>query len=80
MDDLITTEEAAEELGVTSRRVLTLIRSGRLPSRTVGKSRLHLIARADLELVRNRPNGRPRKSTESKPTASAKAKAKKKET
>ena len=59
MDDLITTQEAAEMLGVTPRRVLVLIASGRLPARTLGNSRQHLIARADLKLVKHRPNGRP---------------------
>lgn len=61
MDDFITTREAAAMLGVTARRVLALIAEGRLPSRVVN-SRLHLIARADLNLVKNRPNGRPKKS------------------
>jgi excisionase family DNA binding protein len=76
MDDLITTQEAAEVLGVTPRRVLTLIRSGRLPARTIGNSRLHLIARADLELVKVRPNGRPKKPPEPEPKPKGKRKGK----
>ncbi len=59
MDDLISTAEAAAILGISQRRVLVLIKTGRLPSRTIGNSRLHLIDRAHLELVRVRKPGRP---------------------
>lgn len=59
MEDLITTEEAAKLLGVTARRVAALITAGRLPARTIGNSRLYLIARADLALVKDRKPGRP---------------------
>jgi excisionase family DNA binding protein len=59
MEDLITTQEAAELLGVSSRYILALIASGRLPARTFGNARSHLIARDDLKLVEHRPRGRP---------------------
>ena len=54
MNELITTQEAAEELGITASRVLAMIREGMLPAQTFG-ARTKLIKRADLELVRNRP-------------------------
>lgn len=57
--DLITTQQAAKILGVTSRQVLKLIAAGRLPSKAVNP-RLHLIARADLKLVKKRKRGRPK--------------------
>jgi len=58
--DLITTKEAAENLGITMRRVTALITSGRLPSMQVGRE--HLIKKEDLELVRERKAGRPKKT------------------
>lgn len=58
--DLITTKEAAENLGISMRRVTALIEAGRLPSMQVGRE--HLIKRSDLELVRERKTGRPKKT------------------
>jgi len=58
--ELLTTLEAAEKLGVTRRRVLMLIDSGRLPVQRFGK--IYLIREADLKLVENRKVGRPRKA------------------
>ena len=64
MKDLITTREAAEELGVTPRRVLALIYDDRLPATKVGRD--WLINPTHLDNVRHRPagypRGRPRKS------------------
>lgn len=78
MEDPITTQEAAESLGVTQRRIQALIKSGRLPAKPVGNSRLLLIERKDLELVRDRPPGRPKTMpTESPATTKPAAKAKK---
>lgn len=64
MDGYITTQDAAEELGVSIRRVQALIASGRLPAQRVGSGvrAIYLIARADLDSVRNRKPGRPGKA------------------
>ncbi|MDQ4122178.1 MAG: helix-turn-helix domain-containing protein [Acidobacteriota bacterium] len=60
VEDLITTREAAEKLGVSMRRVTALIKEGRLPSMQIGRE--HLIKQSDLELVRERRPGRPTKA------------------
>ena len=57
--DLITTKVAAERLGISMRRVLALIKEGRLPSQQFGRD--HLIKESDLELVKERKTGRPPK-------------------
>ena len=36
MEDLITSKEASEELGVSVRRVLALIQAGKLPATEIG--------------------------------------------
>lgn len=59
VEDLITTKEAAEKLGVSMRRVTALIKEKRLPSTQIGRE--HLIKESDLELVRERKVGRPPK-------------------
>ena len=56
---LLTTNEAAECLGVSRRRVLQLIGEGRLPTEKAGD--MHLINPADLAAVRVRKPGRPPK-------------------
>jgi len=61
-EDWLTTAQAAAELGVSARRVVALIKAGRLPSRRLNETAIktvHLIRRSDLELVRDRPPGRP---------------------
>jgi len=55
--EMISTKEAAEELGVTTIRVRALIRDGRLPALKI--SRDWIIRRSDLDLVRVRKPGRP---------------------
>jgi excisionase family DNA binding protein len=70
MDDILTTEEAASILGVSARRVRQMIQAGELPAKTVGTGThsVHLIARADLKLVKNRKSpGRPEGSKNKKP-------------
>jgi excisionase family DNA binding protein len=57
---LITTNEVAERLGVTIRRIQALITDGRLPAQKVGRD--YLIKEEDLKLVTGRKPGRPRKS------------------
>jgi excisionase family DNA binding protein len=53
----LTTEEAAQVLGVTPSRVRQMIRAQQLPAIRFGKA--HLIYEKDLALVEERPVGRP---------------------
>lgn len=53
----ITASQAAEELGVTHRRVLAMIQAGRLKAQKLGN--MWVIRRADLDAVRDRSPGRP---------------------
>jgi excisionase family DNA binding protein len=59
MDDLLTTQQAADRLGLKgSSRVRQLILEGKLPAAKVGRDLL--IKASDLVLVMNRPKaGRP---------------------
>ena len=57
--EMISTNEAAKELGVTSIRVRALISAGRLPAQKIGRD--WIIHRSDLDLVRVRKPGRPSK-------------------
>ena len=57
---MLTTTEAAEQLGVSGERVRQLIKTGRLPSQQLGRD--HLIREADLKLVAERRPGRPPKA------------------
>ena len=63
----MTTREAAAELGVTTRRVIALITAGRLKARRVQTQRgpVYIIRIADLEAVRIRKAGRPKKEERS---------------
>ncbi len=59
--DLLTINAAAKILQVTPRRVLALIEDGRLPRRWFGRQMyLHP---EDLDPVRVRPGGRPKKKS-----------------
>lgn len=62
-NDLITTAEAAEILGVGAQRIRDLISSGRLPAKKFGEGRggVWMIRRSDLEKVKERKPGRPSK-------------------
>lgn len=55
----ITTTQAAVALNVSQRRVQALITAGRLPATRIGRDLL--IEARDLERVRVRKSGRPRK-------------------
>jgi excisionase family DNA binding protein len=55
---LLTTQEAAERLGVTSVRVRAMILAGRLPAEKFGH--VHMIREEDLALVADRKPGRPK--------------------
>lgn len=54
---LLTTDQAAERLGVTRSRVHALIQAGRLPAEKFGP--VYMIKESDLKLVENRKVGRP---------------------
>lgn len=56
---MLTTTEAAAALKISRQRVLALIASGRLPAQKHGRD--WMIEEADLELVKVRRPGRPRK-------------------
>lgn len=61
MMTMMTTSEAAAELGITQRRVTALIRAGRLPAKRFGRA--HMIERSAIESVRIRKPGNPNRST-----------------
>jgi len=59
----LTTQEAAEKLGVGIRQIQTLIKQNRLPAQKRGRD--WFINEADLEWVKDRPiTGRPKKTAE----------------
>lgn len=58
-DELLTTQQAADVLGVSDSRVRQLIISGKLPAQSFGRS--HMIKRSDLKKVVLGNRGRPRK-------------------
>lgn len=60
MKDLLTVAEAAKELNIGVRRVHVLINEKRLPAEKLGA--YYVIKRKDLDLVKDRPNGRPAKN------------------
>jgi excisionase family DNA binding protein len=60
-DEILSTEEAAERLGISAIRVRQLIDAGRLPAKKLGSA--FAIRGSDLKLVEKRPVGRPRKSS-----------------
>lgn len=61
---MLTTQEAAERLGVTAIRVRQLIADGRLPAEKFGRD--YMIKEEDLRLVEDRKPGRPPKPKEEK--------------
>jgi excisionase family DNA binding protein len=54
---MLTSSEAAAKLGISRRRMLAIIATGRVPTVRVGT--MHLIDPADLAKVRERKPGRP---------------------
>jgi len=68
-EQLLTTPEVADRLGISTRRVLALIQSGRLPSQQFGRD--HLVKESDLKLVEDRKPGRPRKAQSEKASDSS---------
>lgn len=63
-DKLLTTNQAAQELKVTSIRVRAMIRDGKLKAEKMGRD--YLIKESDLELVKDRKPGRPAKDATKK--------------
>lgn len=59
MKRFLTTQEAAERLGISRRRINDFIKDGRLPAEKHGRD--YLINEKDLKLVEERKPGRPRK-------------------
>lgn len=57
MNAYISTNEAAERLGITRQRVLQLIEAGRLPASKFAN--VYMIRAVDLKQVEDRPQGRP---------------------
>jgi excisionase family DNA binding protein len=57
MQGFLTTQEAAEKLGVTAGRVRQMIVDGQLPATKLGRD--NIIKEADLSLVEDRKVGRP---------------------
>lgn len=64
MKDLISVSEAAKELNLSPRRIHDFISEGRLPAEKFGA--YYLIKRVDLDLVKDRPVGRPKKEKDKK--------------
>ncbi|HEY0321685.1 MAG TPA: helix-turn-helix domain-containing protein [Pyrinomonadaceae bacterium] len=62
--EFLTTKQAAERLGITSRRVQALVTAGRLPAQKFGRD--YMIREKDLKLVENRKVGRPKKTSDKK--------------
>lgn len=63
--EYLDTQQAADRLGITRRRIQALINSGRLPATKFGRD--YQIAPADLERVSERKPGRPAKPKTEKP-------------
>ena len=70
--NLLTTNQVAERLGVTIKRIQAMIRDGRLPAEKMGRD--YFIKESDLKLVENRKPGRPPKTTRKKSERKAKGK------
>lgn len=60
-DKLLSVRESAELLGISRQRIQALISEGRLPAQKIGNS--HVIKESDLELVKERKTGRPKKQS-----------------
>jgi excisionase family DNA binding protein len=69
--NLLSTQQAAEKLGIDDSRVRRLIMEGRLPAMRVGRA--YLIQEEDLALVADRKPGRPPKEKEAAAAVKKKA-------
>jgi excisionase family DNA binding protein len=77
MQGFLTTQEAAEKLGVTAGRVRQMIVDGQLPATKLGRD--NIIKEADLSLVEDRKVGRPPKEKDSSKKESTARKLKKRQ-
>lgn len=59
MKDLLTTNEVAEIIGISDVRVRQLIYAKKLPAEKIGNT--IVVKREDLNLIKDRKSGRPRK-------------------
>ena len=66
---VLTAAQAAEELGVSVRRVQQLVKAGRLPASVFGGALM--IQESDLALVAERKPGRPKSSGKAEKEAAA---------
>lgn len=75
--EVLTTSEVADILGVTRRRIVALIASGRMPARAIGNGErpVYVISRADVDAFEVLPRGRPKKEAAPKQKAKKKGKA-----
>jgi len=64
LTDRVTTKEAARILGVTDGRVRQMILKGQLPAKRFGRALT--LARSDVESLRGRKSGRPKKGKSTK--------------
>jgi excisionase family DNA binding protein len=55
---LLTTNEVAEKLGITTRRVQAMIKDGRLEAEKLGRD--YVVKESSLESVKDRKVGRPK--------------------
>lgn len=70
MDEWLTTQQAADELGVTAGRIRQMIVDGQLPTTKFGH--VHMINKVSLKLVEDRKPGRPPKpNSETQPKSKA---------
>jgi excisionase family DNA binding protein len=57
-EDYVSTNDAADALGISRQRVLQLIKTGRLKAEKFAN--VYMIHRPDLSAVEDRPQGRPK--------------------
>jgi excisionase family DNA binding protein len=73
--EIVDTTEAGQRLGVSRRRVIAMIKAGRLPARKLGRD--YIIRARDLQLPHickrapGYPKGRPRRPTKAEQVAAA---------
>lgn len=72
MDEWLTTQQAADELGVTAGRIRQMIVDKQLPTTKFGH--VHMIKKADLKRVEDRKPGRPPKAKSEKDSKASKKK------
>ncbi len=65
LTDRVTTKEAAQILGITDGRVRQMILKGQLPAKRFGRALT--LSRSDVESLRGRKAGRPKKGRSAKP-------------